>query len=91
LIQIKAVRRIREIFRHIVRRRERRSVSYKDLLVVLDSEATARKRIAFAAALAERFSAHLIGLYPLPTRKRRGISGITIRRWAARRARCCAA
>jgi nucleotide-binding universal stress UspA family protein len=42
-------------------------VSYKDLLVVLDSEATARKRIAFAAALAERFSAHLIGLYQLPT------------------------
>jgi hypothetical protein len=66
-------------------------VSYKYLLVVLDSEATARKRIAFAAALAERFSAHLISLYPLPTRKRRGISGITIRRWAARRARCCAA
>ena len=42
-------------------------MSYKDLLVVLDSEATARKRVAFAAALAERFSAHLIGLYPLPT------------------------
>jgi hypothetical protein len=42
-------------------------VSYKDLLVVLDSEATARKRIAFAAALAERFSAHLVGLYSLPT------------------------
>jgi hypothetical protein len=41
-------------------------VSYKDLPVVLDSEATARKRSAFAAALAERFSAHLIGLYPLP-------------------------
>jgi hypothetical protein len=56
-------------------------VSYKDLLVVLYSEAIARKRIAFAAVLAERFSAHLIGLYPLPTRKRRGISGITIRRW----------
>ena len=42
-------------------------MSYKDLLVVLDSEATARKRIAFSAALAERFSAHLIGFYPLPT------------------------
>jgi nucleotide-binding universal stress UspA family protein len=42
-------------------------LSYKDLLVVLDSEATARERIAFASALAERFSAHLVGLYPLPT------------------------
>jgi hypothetical protein len=34
---------------------------------MLDSEATARKRISFAAALAERFSAHLIALYPLRT------------------------
>ena len=42
-------------------------MSYKDLLVVLDSEAAARERIALAVALAERFSAHLIGLYPLPT------------------------
>jgi hypothetical protein len=42
-------------------------VSYKDLLLVLDSEANARERIDFACALAERFSAHLIGLYPLPT------------------------
>lgn len=30
-------------------------------------DAAARERIAFAVALAERFSAHLIGLYPLPT------------------------
>ncbi|MGA7866925.1 MAG: universal stress protein [Stellaceae bacterium] len=42
-------------------------MSYKDLLLVLDSEATAYGRIALASALAERFSAHLIGLYPLPT------------------------
>jgi len=42
-------------------------MSYKDLLVVLDSEATARERLDLAAALAERFAAHLVGLYPLPT------------------------
>jgi nucleotide-binding universal stress UspA family protein len=41
-------------------------MSYKDLLVVLDSEASARGRIDLAAALAERFEAHLVGLYPLP-------------------------
>jgi len=41
-------------------------MSYKDLLVVLDSETPSRGRIALAAALAERFAAHLIGLYPLP-------------------------
>ena len=41
-------------------------MSYKDLLVVLDSDASARERIEIAAALAERFSAHLVGLYPLP-------------------------
>ena len=41
-------------------------MSYKDLLVVLDSEAPARRRIDIAAALAERFEAHLVGLYPLP-------------------------
>ena len=41
-------------------------MSYKDLLVVLDSEAPARRRIDIAAALAERFDAHLVGLYPLP-------------------------
>src|SRR5260370_41652147 len=42
-------------------------MSYKDLLVVLDSDAAARGRIDLAAALAERFGAHLVGLYPLPT------------------------
>ena len=41
-------------------------MSYKDLLVVLDSDAASRRRVDLAAALAERFAAHLIGLYPLP-------------------------
>src|SRR5207237_8147968 len=43
-----------------------RMMSYKDLLVVLDSDAASRRRADLAAALAERFAAHLIGLYPLP-------------------------
>jgi nucleotide-binding universal stress UspA family protein len=41
-------------------------MSYKDLLVVVDSEPASRGRIDLAAALAERFAAHLVGLYPLP-------------------------
>jgi len=41
-------------------------MSYKDLLVVLDSAAPARGRIEIATALAERSAAHLVGLYPLP-------------------------
>src|SRR5215475_1295474 len=41
-------------------------MSYKDLLVVLDSETASRERMGVAATLAERFAAHLIGLYPLP-------------------------
>src|SRR5215470_11870043 len=41
-------------------------MSYKDLLVVLDSDAPARGRIEIAAALAERFAAQLVALYPLP-------------------------
>ena len=41
-------------------------MSYKDLMVVLYSEASARARIELAATLAERFEAHLVGLYPLP-------------------------
>jgi nucleotide-binding universal stress UspA family protein len=45
-------------------------MSYKDLLVVLDSEAPARGRLDLAVALAERFAAHLVGLYPLPTPQR---------------------
>ena len=36
---------------------------FKDLLVLLDGDETARERIAVAAALAARFDAHLIGLY----------------------------
>lgn len=40
-------------------------MSYKDLLVVLDSEASSRGRIEVAAMLAERFTAHIVGLYPL--------------------------
>ncbi len=42
-------------------------MSYKDMVVVLDSEPPARGRTDLAAALAERFAAHLVGLYPLPT------------------------
>ena len=41
-------------------------MSYKDLLVVLASDAASRGQIGLAAALAERFTAHLVGLYPLP-------------------------
>ena len=41
-------------------------MSYKDLLVVLGSDAASRGRMALAAALAERFAAHLVGLYPFP-------------------------
>ena len=41
-------------------------MGYRDLLVVLDSDALARRRIGLAAAVAERFAAHLVGLYPLP-------------------------
>jgi nucleotide-binding universal stress UspA family protein len=41
-------------------------MSYKDLLVVLDSETASRGRMDLAAALAERFAAHLVGLYLLP-------------------------
>jgi hypothetical protein len=53
-------------------------MSYKDLLVVLDSEAPARGRIDLAAALAERFAAHLVGLYPLPVPQRpRELAGLS--------------
>jgi nucleotide-binding universal stress UspA family protein len=41
-------------------------MSYRDLVVVLDSAADTLGRITLAAALAERFAAHLIGLYPIP-------------------------
>jgi len=42
-------------------------MDYKDLLVVLDGAPAARERIQLAAALAKRFGAHLVGLYPLLT------------------------
>jgi nucleotide-binding universal stress UspA family protein len=42
-------------------------MSWKDLLVVLDPAADALGRVALGAALAERFSAHLAGLYPIPS------------------------
>jgi nucleotide-binding universal stress UspA family protein len=42
-------------------------MSYKDLLVVLDSAEDTSGRIDLAAALAERFGAHLVGLYPVPS------------------------
>lgn len=38
-------------------------MGYKDLLVVLDADPRSRERILLAAALAERFDAHLVGLY----------------------------
>jgi len=39
-------------------------MSFKDILVALDTARPARGRVELAAALAERFDAHLIGLYP---------------------------
>jgi hypothetical protein len=81
LIQIKArFAGSRKTLRRILPGGERRSVSYKDLLLVLDSEANARERIDFACALAERFSAHLIGLFRLPTPEAPRHSAITTRR-----------
>jgi nucleotide-binding universal stress UspA family protein len=50
-------------------------MSYKDLLVVLGSDTGSRGRISLAAALAERFAAHLVGLYPLPIPKVPGYIG----------------
>ncbi len=42
-------------------------MSYKDLLVVLDSASDTRGRIELAASLAEKSAAHLVGLYPIPS------------------------
>ncbi|HEV2099191.1 MAG TPA: universal stress protein, partial [Stellaceae bacterium] len=42
-------------------------MSYKDLLVVLDSAPDTQGRVTLAAALAERFVAHLVGLFPMPS------------------------
>jgi nucleotide-binding universal stress UspA family protein len=41
-------------------------MSYRDMLVVLDPMADALGRAELAAMLAERFAAHLVGLYPVP-------------------------
>jgi nucleotide-binding universal stress UspA family protein len=38
-------------------------MDYRDILVVLDEDERSRQRIAIAAFLAERFGAHLVGLY----------------------------
>jgi nucleotide-binding universal stress UspA family protein len=46
---------------------EERRMSFKDLLVVLDTAADTSGRIELAVVLAERFSAHLVGLYPIPS------------------------
>lgn len=40
------------------------SANYKEILVVVDGAEPARGRVELAAALAERFEAHLAGLYP---------------------------
>jgi nucleotide-binding universal stress UspA family protein len=42
-------------------------MGYKDLLVVLDGDPSARVRVDLATALAERFAAHLAAFYPLPS------------------------
>jgi len=42
-------------------------MSYKDLLVVLDAAPDTSGRVELAVGLAERFAAHLIGLYPVPS------------------------
>lgn len=41
-------------------------MSYKDLLVIVDASVGAVERIRFASELAERFDAHLAGLYVAP-------------------------
>src|SRR5688572_13636001 len=46
-----------------ISRAGRNAMAYKDLLVVLDEDTRSRERIVIAAALAERFGAHLVGLY----------------------------
>ena len=38
-------------------------MAYKNLMVVLDADESSRERISYAAALAARFEAHLVGLY----------------------------
>ena len=53
-------------------------MSYKDLLVVLDSDASAHVRIEIAAALAERFRLTSWASMHCQCQKLRGISAITI-------------
>ncbi len=50
-------------------------MGFKGILVALDTAPPARGRVELAAALAERFDAHLIGLYttlPVEAPPRRG-------------------
>jgi len=42
-------------------------MSYKDLVVVLDTAADAHQRMEIAVTLAERFNAHLVGLFAIPS------------------------
>jgi nucleotide-binding universal stress UspA family protein len=44
-------------------------MAYKDLLVLLDTGSAGQRRIELAAALAERFGAHLVGLHPRPQQR----------------------
>lgn len=44
-------------------------MAYKDLLVVLDADPQSGDRIRVAATLAERFGAHLVGLYVMASRE----------------------
>jgi nucleotide-binding universal stress UspA family protein len=50
-------------------------MSYKDMLVVLDAAADSLGRLALAAALAERFAAHLVGFYAVPSAEALGRGG----------------
>jgi nucleotide-binding universal stress UspA family protein len=50
-------------------------MSYKDMLVVLDPGSDTGGRIALAAGLAERFAAHLVGLYAVPNPGAAGVAG----------------
>jgi nucleotide-binding universal stress UspA family protein len=42
---------------------EEKPMAYKDLLVVLDEDQRSRDRLVLAAVLAQRYGAHLVGLY----------------------------
>jgi hypothetical protein len=49
-------------------------MAYKDLLVVLDADQRVQDRILLAVGLAERFGAHLVGLYVAATSEQPGRS-----------------